>query len=135
MEEVRSVLGASRKTRNVIHGTEMWNYGEKWLVFEQGVVIGILTNESSAYSGKGCNANQLPIRTTTCGGKTCFPDRDAVVDSEESVLEAEISRPWRLKFSRVLWSADQRVRKGIKPFLKRLVVSNGFPTFLFVSGS
>lgn len=57
MEEVRSVLGASRKTRNVIHGTEMWNYGEKWLVFEQGVVIGILTNESYAYSGKGCNAN------------------------------------------------------------------------------
>jgi hypothetical protein len=57
MEEVRSARGAPRKTRNVIQGTEMWNYGEKWLVFEQGVVIGILTNESYAYSGKGCNAN------------------------------------------------------------------------------
>jgi hypothetical protein len=57
MKEVRSVLGAPRKTKNVIDGTEMWNYGEKWLVFEQGVVIGILTNDSYAYSGKGCNAN------------------------------------------------------------------------------
>ena len=40
-----------------------------------------------------------------------------------------------LKFSQVLWTADLRFRNVNKTFLKRLGVSNGFPVFLFVSGS
>jgi|CXWL01.1.fsa_nt_gi polyhydroxyalkanoate synthesis regulator phasin len=55
MEEVRSVLGAPRTTKNVFSGRESWNYGEKWLLFEQRVIIAILTNESSGFPGTGCN--------------------------------------------------------------------------------
>ena len=29
----------------------------KWFVFEQGVVVGIVTNDAYVYSGKGCDAS------------------------------------------------------------------------------
>ena len=42
---------------------------------------------------------------------------------------------WGGRRAQGLWTAAQRVRNRSKPFLKRLLVSNGSLIFLFVLGS
>jgi hypothetical protein len=50
MNEVRSVLGPPRAVDDYLKGLgiEMWNYGEKCLKFQRGVVVAI-SNDSYVY--------------------------------------------------------------------------------------
>jgi hypothetical protein len=57
-EEVKAVLGPPRAISPSIKGDkETWNYGEKWLKFQSGVVVAI-TQDSNPYQteGTGCSA-------------------------------------------------------------------------------
>jgi polyhydroxyalkanoate synthesis regulator phasin len=59
MNEVQFVLGPPRGVNAIYKstGTETWNYGEKWLKFEGGVVVAI-SEDSSPFQreGVGCKA-------------------------------------------------------------------------------